>query len=187
MKGHTFLLIWPQWAFYRLMNVDYGTHAPSEPSTEASQWQQDEWKIHASLVRPEDSNNPEAVGKARQNIAKAWKLAAPVVMKYGIKGLKIIAADCIATGFNAVSNKNLVFYYGQHDDKDIWSRMLLEIEAAWKEHGVEAGNSINGDIAVRGSSYFYYSRGKKDGKRLEVERRVPALLTGGPFESISIA
>jgi len=176
--------------FYTLKNFTYGKNQftfPSSPQTE--QWSEDERKIHASLARPKNSEDLEEVRQVKENIAKAWKLVLPILDRYGIINAKIIDHEHIGSGFNSgpeQSKKNIVFYFGKYDTEEKWQKMLSEIEATWKEHGIKPGESIEKDLPIQGSRYFYHGRGKKGGQRIEVEDRTSDDLAGGPFEGIKI-
>ncbi len=189
IAGNEYYLHSPGGGFYVATNFAYGRNA-STASAEAAEWQKDEWKIHASLMRPENSADPESVSQARQNIALAWELAVPIVAGYGIRAFKIIDESHIGPGFSSgpeQSKKNIVYYFGQHDEKDAWQNMLSEIEAEWRKHGVRPGEPIGHDNPVEGSRFFYASRGQKDGKRLPVAFRDEAALAGGPFKDIVLS
>src|SRR5262249_50747084 len=107
--------------WYELKNTTYREREGS-PTSQAESWHNDEWKIHASLARPKNPDNPADVEAAKDNIAKALELAIPIATKYRIRALKVMEADAVAKGHDlsdlhkeAQDRKSIVFYYGKHD------------------------------------------------------------------------
>lgn len=97
------------------------------------------WKFHLSIAQ-----NPT-------NLEKAWEILVPILLKYKIGETKIVHEKNEQEASKVIT----VYTFSGGPQLDQWRPFLKDVELAFRQKGIEAGEKIF-EYQIKGSNYFYY-------------------------------